>query len=152
MADLRCVQAPNGTCGLLSGCDGGTKPVALCASHGLSDSVLDISAGRILRDHFVQVNGVTPQAAPEPAAGSGTHICTKYAGASAQYPVVWCAFDGDHTPNPHDSGQSTRWTRRRRGPSSASSSASPGPRPEPSRLSQRRDDLRRGAAEAGGQE
>jgi poly(3-hydroxybutyrate) depolymerase len=94
---------------LLSGCDGGTKPIAFYASHGLSDSVLDISAGRILRDHFVEVNGVTPQNPPEPDIGSGTHICTKYQGGSPQYPVVWCAFDGDHTPNPHDSGQGTSW-------------------------------------------
>jgi poly(3-hydroxybutyrate) depolymerase len=93
----------------LSGCDGGTKPVAFYASHGIGDSVLDISQGRALRDHFVQVNGVTPQDPPEPAPGSGTHICTKYQGGSPQYPVEWCAFDGDHNPNPHDSGQSASW-------------------------------------------
>ena len=94
---------------LISGCDGGTKPIAFYASHGLSDSVLDISTGRTLRDHFVPVNGVTPQDPPEPAVGSGTHICTKYTGGSARYPVEWCAFDGDHTPNPHDGGQTTSW-------------------------------------------
>jgi len=94
---------------LLSGCDGGTKPIAFYASHGLSDSVLEISHGRALRDHFVQVNGVTPQDPPEPAVGSGTHICTTYKGGSAQYPVEWCAFDGDHNPNPHDSGQGLSW-------------------------------------------
>ncbi len=93
----------------LSGCSGGTKPIAFYASHGLSDSVLDISGGRSLRDHFVSVNGVTPQTPPEPAVGSGTHTCTTYAGGSAKYPVEWCAFDGDHTPNPHDSGQSSSW-------------------------------------------
>ena len=93
----------------LSGCDGGTKPVAFYASHGLSDSVLDISSGRSLRDHFVQVNGLTPQDPPEPAVGSGTHICTTYQGGSSQYPVEWCAFDGDHNPTPHDSGQSVSW-------------------------------------------
>jgi poly(3-hydroxybutyrate) depolymerase len=93
----------------LSSCSGGTKPIAFYASHGLSDSVLDISSGRSLRDHFVQVNGVTPQNPPEPAVGSGTHICTTYKGGSAQYPVEWCAFDGDHNPNPHDSGESTSW-------------------------------------------
>jgi hypothetical protein len=94
---------------LLSGCDGGTTPVAFYASHGVSDSVLDISQGRALRDHFVQVNGVTPQNPPEPAVGSGTHICTTYTGGSPKYPVEWCAFDGDHNPTPHDSGQSTSW-------------------------------------------
>ncbi len=93
----------------LSGCDGGMKPIAFYASHGVSDSVLDISNGQSLRDHFVQVNGVTAQNPPEPAVGSGTHICTTYTGGSPKYPVEWCAFDGDHTPNPHDSGQTTSW-------------------------------------------
>jgi poly(3-hydroxybutyrate) depolymerase len=93
----------------LSGSCGGTTPIAFYASHGLSDSVLDISQGQSLRDHFVQVNGVTPQNPPEPAVGSGTHICTTYKGGSARYPVEWCAFDGDHNPTPHDSGQSTSW-------------------------------------------
>jgi hypothetical protein len=93
----------------LSGCDGGTKPIAFFASHGLTDTVLDISAGRSLRDHFMQVNGVMPDDPPEPEIGSGTHICTTYQGSSPDYPVVWCAFDGGHNPNPHDSGQSTSW-------------------------------------------
>ncbi len=93
----------------LSGCDGGTAPIAFYASHGIGDSVLDISQGRMLRDHFAEVDGVTPQSPPEPAAGSGTHICTKYDGGSPNYPVEWCAFDGDHTPNPHDAGRTTSW-------------------------------------------
>jgi len=93
----------------LSGCSDGTKPVAFYASHGLSDSVLNISNGRSLRDHFIQVNGVTPQTAPEPAVGSGTHVCTIYKGGSPKYPVEWCAFDGDHNPTPHDAGQSNSW-------------------------------------------
>ena len=93
----------------LSGCDGGTKPIAFYASHGIEDSVLDISRGQALRDHYVSVNGVTLQNPPQPAPGSGTHICTKFQGGSPKYPVEWCAFDGDHNPNPHDSGQSTSW-------------------------------------------
>jgi hypothetical protein len=93
----------------ISGCDGGSTPIAFYSSHGLSDSVLPIASGRSLRDHFVRVNGVTPQDPPEPAVGSGTHVCTTYAGGSPKYPVEWCAFDGDHTPNPHDSGQATSW-------------------------------------------
>jgi hypothetical protein len=94
---------------LTSGCDDGTKPIAFYASHGLSDSTLDISMGRTLRDNFVQVNRVTPQQPPEPTVGSGTHICTTYAGGSPKYPVEWCAFDGEHDPNPHDAGQTTSW-------------------------------------------
>jgi pimeloyl-ACP methyl ester carboxylesterase len=95
--------------GEISGCDGGTKPIAFYASHGLSDSTLDISMGRSARDHFVDVDGVAPQDPPEPAVSSGTHICTTYAGGSPRYPVEWCAFDGDHDPNPHDSGQPASW-------------------------------------------
>lgn len=93
----------------LSGCSGGTTRIAYFATHGLSDSVLNISGGRSLRDHYVSVNGVTPQNPAEPAVGSGKHICTTYQGGSPSYPVTWCAFDGDHNPNPHDSGQSTSW-------------------------------------------
>jgi poly(3-hydroxybutyrate) depolymerase len=93
----------------LSGCSGGTTRIAYFAIHGLSDSVLGISSGRSLRDRYVSVNGVTPQNPPEPAVGSGTHICTTYQGGSPSYPVTWCAFDGDHNPNPHDRGQGTSW-------------------------------------------
>lgn len=93
----------------LSGCSGGNTPIAYFATHGLSDSVLNISGGRTLRNHYVTVNGVTAQNPPEPAVGSGAHICTKYAGGSPSYPVTWCAFDGDHNPNPHDRNQSTSW-------------------------------------------
>ena len=93
----------------LSGCDGGTKPIAFYASHGVSDGTLAIAQGRELRDHFVEVNGVTPQKPPEPAVGSGTHICTTYSGGSPNYPVEWCAFDGDHTPNPHDADAPSSW-------------------------------------------
>ena len=93
----------------LSGCEGGTRPIAFYASHGVSDPLLDISQGRKLRDHFAEVDGVTPEDPPEPAAGSGTHVCTKYEGGSPKYPIEWCAFDGEHTPNPHDAGQTASW-------------------------------------------
>ncbi len=95
--------------GELSGCDGGSEPIAFYASHGLVDGTLDIAWGRSVRDHFVLVNGVTPEEPPEPAVGSGEHVCTTYSGGSPEYPVEWCAFDGDHTPNPHDGGAATSW-------------------------------------------
>lgn len=93
----------------LSGCVDGKKPIAYYASHGLSDGTCDIKGGRALRDHFVQVNGCTAQNPPEPAVGSGTHICTDYKGCSMGHPVRWCAFDGIHDPSPKDKGQSTTW-------------------------------------------
>jgi len=96
--------------GEISGCEGGDKPVAFYGSHGISDGNLDIRWGRSMRDHFIRVNGVTPQEPAEPRLGSGTHVCTVYDGGSPQYPVEWCEFDGDHTPNPHDDGEPTSWS------------------------------------------
>jgi poly(3-hydroxybutyrate) depolymerase len=66
--------------GQLSGCSGGTQPIAYIGIHGLRDNVLPISTGRGLRDTFVRNNGCTPQNPPEPAQGSLTHIATAYSG------------------------------------------------------------------------
>jgi poly(3-hydroxybutyrate) depolymerase len=86
----------------LSGCNGGTQPVAYFGIHGTRDSVLNISSGRSLRDTFVRNNGCTAQNPREPAQNSLTHVTTAYAGCRAGYPVQWAAFDGDHTPTPVD--------------------------------------------------
>jgi poly(3-hydroxybutyrate) depolymerase len=96
----------------LSGCSGGTQPVAYMGLHGVNDNVLPISSGRALRDQFVRNNGCTPQNPPEPASGSHTHIITAYSGCTAGHPVVWAAFDGGHDPGPIDSGGSgwQTWT------------------------------------------
>jgi poly(3-hydroxybutyrate) depolymerase len=88
--------------GQLSGCSGGTQPIAYIGLHGLRDPVLNISAGRSLRDRFVKNNGCTAQNPREPAQGSLTHVVTYYAGCRAGYPVAWAAFDAGHTPNPWD--------------------------------------------------
>ncbi|RSM91526.1 poly(3-hydroxybutyrate) depolymerase [Kibdelosporangium aridum] len=88
----------------LSGCSGGTQPVAYMGIHGISDNVLNISMGRSLRDTFVRNNGCTQQSPREPAAGSRTHITTTYSGCRSGYPVVWAAFDGGHSPGPIDGG------------------------------------------------
>ncbi|MCC9710774.1 ricin-type beta-trefoil lectin domain protein [Streptomyces sp. MNU76] len=88
--------------GQLSGCNGGTQPVAYIGLHGLRDPVLPISTGRSLRDRFVRNNGCTPQNPPEPARGSLTHVVTTYSGCRAGYPVAWAAFDAGHTPGPVD--------------------------------------------------
>ena len=93
----------------LSGCTGGTTPIAYFAAHGLSDSVLNISQGRMLRDRYVMVNGCTQQNPPEPSPGSGTHTCTSYQGCMPGYPVRWCAFDGDHNPTQKDRNQNKSW-------------------------------------------
>jgi poly(3-hydroxybutyrate) depolymerase len=88
--------------GQLSGCSGGTEPVAYIGLHGLRDPVLNISQGRALRDRFVRNNGCTPQNPPEPAQGSLTHTVTTYSGCRAGYPVAWAAYDAGHTPGPVD--------------------------------------------------
>ncbi|TPQ22588.1 cellulose-binding protein [Streptomyces sporangiiformans] len=88
--------------GQLSGCSGGTQPIAYLGVHGLRDSVLGISGGRAMRDRFVRNNGCTPQNPPEPAQGSLTHRVTTYSGCSAGHPVAWAAFDEGHIPAPQD--------------------------------------------------
>src|SRR4051812_48994932 len=88
--------------GQLSGCSGGTQPIAYIGIHGVRDNVLPIALGRGLRDTFVRNNGCTPQNPPEPSQGSLTHIVTAYSGCRAGYPVVWAAFDGGHAPNAVD--------------------------------------------------
>jgi len=85
--------------GAISGCSGGTQPIAYLGIHGVNDNIQN---GRALRDTFVRNNGCTPQNAPEPASGSRTHIITAYSGCRAGYPVVWAAFDGGHQQGPVD--------------------------------------------------
>ena len=93
----------------LSGCTGGTTPIAYFHVHGTNDSVLNISQGRSLRDHYVMVNGCTAQSPQEPANNSGMHICTSYQGCSEGHPTRWCAHDGDHNPTQKDRGQNKSW-------------------------------------------
>ncbi|MFH9663382.1 ricin-type beta-trefoil lectin domain protein [Streptomyces sp. NPDC017248] len=93
----------------LSGCAGGTQPIAYMGLHGIRDDVLPVSAGRELRDTFVRNNGCTPQNPPEPAYGSLTHLITAYSGCRPGYPVVWAAFDGGHDPGPLDGSTSGGW-------------------------------------------
>jgi poly(3-hydroxybutyrate) depolymerase len=85
--------------GAISGCSGGTGPVAYMGIHGINDGIQN---GRALRDRFVRNNGCTAQNAPEPAPGSRTHIITTYSGCRAGYPVVWAPFDGGHQQGPVD--------------------------------------------------
>ncbi|KAL2862295.1 alpha/beta hydrolase family esterase [Aspergillus lucknowensis] len=94
----------------ISGCDGGTTPVAYFGQHGVHDSVLPIDMGHQLRDKFVELNGCDPGNPEEPAQGSGTHIVTDYTGCTEGYPVEWVAFDGDHEPTPSDAGAGESFT------------------------------------------
>ncbi|MFF7791253.1 RICIN domain-containing protein [Streptomyces sp. NPDC007991] len=93
----------------LSGCNGGTQPIAYMGLHGIGDNVLPISLGRELRDTFVRNNGCTRQNPPEPGNGSRTHIITTYSGCRSGYPVVWAAFDGGHDPGPVEGSTGSGW-------------------------------------------
>jgi poly(3-hydroxybutyrate) depolymerase len=95
--------------GVISGCSGGTEPIAYLQAHGLSDDVLSISGGRSMRDRFARNNGCTAASPPEPAQGSGAHTEFHYSGCSAGHPVAWYAFDGGHTPTPRDAGSNVAW-------------------------------------------
>ncbi|MFG1839637.1 RICIN domain-containing protein [Micromonospora sp. NPDC049175] len=101
--------------GQISGCSGGTQPIAYFGLHGISDNVLSISGGRALRDTFVRNNGCTAQSPREPAAGSRTHVTTTYSGCRAGYPVQWAAYDNGHMPGPVDGTYAesgiTTWTK-----------------------------------------
>lgn len=88
---------------VLSGCNDGSDPVAYLGIHGISDGTCNIAGGRSMRDRFVNNNGCTTQAPPEPNGGSRSHTCTSYQGCSDN-PVRWCAFDGGHTPGHVDGG------------------------------------------------
>lgn len=91
-----------------NGCTtGGTTPIAFFSSHGVNDATITYSSGVALRDSFVSINGCTAQSPA--SAPSGGHACTTYSGCSSGHPVEWCAFSGDHTPRPVDSGQTTSW-------------------------------------------
>jgi poly(3-hydroxybutyrate) depolymerase len=100
---LRAVAVLSG--GVLSGCAGGNDPVAYYAQHGTSDSVLNVSGGRQMRDRFVKNNGCKPLAS-EPMPGSGgKSVKTVYTGCKEGYPVTWVIHGGDHNPSQTDGGQ-----------------------------------------------
>ncbi|KAH8650927.1 carbohydrate esterase family 1 protein [Tricladium varicosporioides] len=107
--DFRAVATLSGN-PQISGCAGGSDPIAYYAQHGVGDTVLPIADAHTMRDRFIKNNGCTAQTAQEPTSGSGKHIKTKYTGCSADHPVVWVAFDGPHTPTPKDSGASATFT------------------------------------------
>jgi poly(3-hydroxybutyrate) depolymerase len=90
---------------LLSGCDGGNDPVAYYGQHGTSDSVLNISNGRSIRDRFVKNNGCTAIQEPQPQGGKS--VKTVYKGCKEGYPMTWVIHNGDHNPSQVDSGSST---------------------------------------------
>ncbi|KAB5554608.1 Alpha/Beta hydrolase protein [Coniochaeta sp. 2T2.1] len=96
---LRAVAVLSG--GVLSGCSGGSDPVAYYGQHGTSDSVLNVSGGRQMRDKFVKNNGCTPLAS-EPQPNGSKSVKTVYQGCKPGYPVTWVIHNGDHNPSQTD--------------------------------------------------
>ena len=69
---------------------------------GTGDSVLGYDLGVSLAQNFAMPNGcswMTPTRVT-----SGNHVCTDMMGCRAGYPVKFCSFNGDHTPDPRDPG------------------------------------------------
>jgi polyhydroxybutyrate depolymerase len=92
----------------VSGCANGTQPVAYMGFHGDDDTVVATSGGRTARDVFVKRNQCTDQTMPtQPSWCDGVGqtnqpcMCVTYQGCAAGYPVIWCEFNGPHTPAPN---------------------------------------------------
>lgn len=81
------------------------QPIPYLGSLGLSDVAGNSQATQT--DPFAKWNGCTMDTLP--TAQTGKHICTPYKGCPAADPVVWCSYDGGHTPSPTDAGQSASW-------------------------------------------
>ncbi|KAI0100369.1 carbohydrate esterase family 1 protein [Nemania sp. FL0031] len=109
--ELRAVAVLSGN-PQISGCAGGSAPVAYYGQHGVGDNILPIDGSREMRDRFVKNNGCATVENPrEPSPGSGdAHMKTMYSGCSTDHPVVWVAFDGSHTPTPLESGFNQSFT------------------------------------------
>jgi poly(3-hydroxybutyrate) depolymerase len=107
MADwgVRGVAVYNGAAQLSSGGCSPSGKVAFYASHGTNDGVLGYDGGVQMATTYARVNGCT---AMTPTRASGNHVCTNYMGCMAGWPVEFCSFVGDHTPDPpREGGQ--RW-------------------------------------------
>jgi hypothetical protein len=92
---------------IISGCDGGTDPIAYWQLAGLTDERCTIDMAIPMRDTFVRNNGCTTQNPPQPPQpppylNPGGHICTDYEGCTSGYPLRWCVHQSGHTPAPID--------------------------------------------------
>jgi len=92
----------------VSGCENGTRPVAVMGFHGDDDTVVAIDGGRAGRDVFIERNQCSETTMPlEPSWCEGLNqnnqpcTCVSYQNCAAGYPVIWCEFNGPHTPAPN---------------------------------------------------
>ena len=102
---VRAVAIYNGAAQLSAGGCNPSKAVAFYASHGTDDNVLPYDGGVSMATTYAKLNGCT---AMTPTRATGNHVCTNYTGCTAGYPVEFCSFVGQHTPDPpREGGQ--RW-------------------------------------------
>jgi hypothetical protein len=74
-------------------------PVVGCTGGGLEreyilavpDDVVEIAAGTMARDEFLTRNGCSTETVADGP-------CEVHQGCDADNPVVWCEFDGGHSP------------------------------------------------------
>jgi poly(3-hydroxybutyrate) depolymerase len=104
---IRAVAVYSGSPQITAGPCPPSKPVAYYASHGTADTVLQYSGGVTMAQDYAMTNGCT-WTTPTMVT-SGNHVCTNETGCMSGYPVEFCSFNGPHTPDPTDSGQSKSW-------------------------------------------
>ena len=92
----------------VSRCEDGDRPVAVMGFHGDDDTVVSIDGGRDGRDVFVERNHcgqttmpVTPSWCDGLGASNQPCACVSYQDCDPGYPVIWCEFNGPHTPAPN---------------------------------------------------
>ena len=83
------------------------SPVAYYASHGTHDSVLNYDNGVGLAQNFSTANSCTWMTPTKVT--SGAHVCTNLMGCKAGYPLEFCSFNGDHTPDPDNGSSGNSW-------------------------------------------
>ncbi len=70
-------------------------PVAAWLAHGDRDGTVPQSEGLAARDRWLASNGCAATSKPV-----SPGQCVSYDGCTANHPVVWCSFAGDHFPLP----------------------------------------------------
>jgi poly(3-hydroxybutyrate) depolymerase len=101
---VRAVAVYNGAAQLSSGGCTPSKQVAFYASHGTNDNVLGYDGGVSMANTYATLNGCNWMT---PTRATGNHVCTNISGCDMGYPVEFCSFVGQHTPDPQEGGQ--RW-------------------------------------------
>jgi polyhydroxybutyrate depolymerase len=93
MADVFRAVAPMAGA-MFSGCrNGANHAIALWGAHGTSDTVVATDSGRSARDVVLSANHCGTETTP-----TDPSPCVSYQGCDTGYPVIWCEFDGGHTP------------------------------------------------------